>query len=309
PEAVRALMDEYARGRLPSGIVASSLLGMGPAGGPALQALLHADEAPVRALAATLIGLLDWTPAGDDLLALLRDDAASVRSRAAESLGRLGTQTATAPLLALLRDAEREARVASAEALGQLGDPAALEGLAAALADEQHDVRLAAAAALGTLGATGPRALGRVTRGGDPQARAYAVEVLQRAGRDDLIGAVNTEDTPELLPAVAVARTDTRVPTLARQIAIAARDLTPQPPLPQGEAESSRQPSATDSAVKPARRKRPKRAPTDGAVRPRPKAPIEPDLPLPPAVAPEIGLLTLPDSAMPERAPHLTPLM
>ena len=276
PEAVHALMDEYALGRLPSGIVASSLLGMGPAGGPALQSLLHAEESSVRALAATLTGLLDWTPAGDDLLALLRDDDANVRARAAESLGRLGTETATGPLLALLRDAEREARVTSAEALGQLGDPAAVEGLATTLADEQHDVRLAAAAALGSLGAAGLRALGRVTRGGDAQARAYAVEVLQRAGRDDLIGAENTDYTPEPLPAVKVARTDTRVPTPAGQAA---------------------------------KRKRPKRTPTDGAIRPRPQAPTEPDRPLPPVVAPEIGLLELSDHAKPEAMPRPMPLM
>ncbi len=317
PEAVRALMDEYARGRLPSGIVASSLLGMGPAGGPALQALLHADDATVRALAASLIGLLDWTPAGDDLLALLRDEEATVRARAAESLGRLGTETATAPLLALLRDVEREPRVATAEALGQLGDPAAAEGLAAALADEQHDVRLAAATALGTLGAAGLRALSRATRGGDLQARAYAVEVLQRAGRDELIGAESSDEvTPEPLPTlaeplptVAVARTDTRVPTpLAGHWA---KDLTPQLPLPRGEGEleRARATSATDAAVKPPRRKRPKRPPTDGAVRSRPNAPADADLLLPPASALEIGLLTLPGTTTPDVTPHPMPRM
>ena len=276
PAAVPKLLAEYASGRLPSGIVSTSLLHLGPAAGPALQTRLHDGDPRVRALAARLIGLLDWTPAAGDLVALLGDDDAATRVEAAASLGRLGTENATEPLLARLSDASPDARVAAAEALGRLGDPDSCAGLAAALEDPRHEVRAAAASALVALGAPGLRMLADITRRGTSLARAYAVEALQRAGEDERIGPAGTfEPAPETLPVAAPARTDTRVavePAWSAVVSVAAA-----------------------------------RPPSDGAVRPESSAPM-----LEPLVALDIaaiGALTLEELAEPSTAERPAPLM
>lgn len=275
--AVSPLLAEYASGRLPSGIVASSLLRMGPAAGPALQTRLRDDDPRIRALCANLIGLLDWIPACEALLALLDDEDATVRRQAAESAGRLGADTATEPLLACLRDIDRGVRVAAAEALGRLGDPAAAWELAEALTDDEHDVRLATATALMSLGATGPRVLSDITRGGDPQARAYAIEVLQRTGHDALIAtpapALEPAAAIESLPIEVSIRVDTRVVVEPAPATVGSRQRVT--------------------------------IPTDGALRPLPE---EIELPVPPELAPEIALLTL-SIAPQELAERAAPLM
>lgn len=271
PEVVAPLLAGFADGRLPSGIVASSLLHLGPQAGPALATRLCDERASIRALAAKLIGLLDWTPAADDMLALLEDVDRAVRVEAAVSLGRMGTDSATAPLLARLLDPDTEARMASAEALGRLGDPAATRGLVMALGDHEHEVRMAAATALAALGTSGLRTLARVARDEDTQTRAYAVEVLQRAGREDLlttpagepVHAPATESAP--LPVASPLRTDTRV--------LAAPS------------------HAVSSST---------HAPTDGALRASPAEDPAETLPVPPEIAAmPAALLALPDVVEP----------
>ncbi|MGH2514601.1 MAG: HEAT repeat domain-containing protein [Ktedonobacterales bacterium] len=182
PEATSPLLAAYARGNLPSGVVAAAILRIGVAAGPALQLRLRDDCVPVRRLAAELVGLLGWLPAAGDVAALLSDADDAVRLRAVRSLGRLGATDVTARVADLLRDTHVTVRVGAALALGQIGDPDAAPSLGGALADADHEVRVAAADALAALGDAGMRELDYVLQNGQPVARAHAVEALQRCG-------------------------------------------------------------------------------------------------------------------------------
>jgi hypothetical protein len=93
--------------------------------GPALQRCRD-REAPVRALAAHLIGTLGGQEGVDMLLSLLHDQAAPVRAAAARALGRLNHWPAATHLVALLRDPFYIVRREAGLALRALGAPGIL---------------------------------------------------------------------------------------------------------------------------------------------------------------------------------------
>lgn len=92
---------------------------------PALM-LCHSAAPGVRALAATLLGVLGGREGVERLTALLDDDVPEVRAAAAQALGKLHHWPAAAALAALLRDRAWEVRRAAGFALRALGAPGLL---------------------------------------------------------------------------------------------------------------------------------------------------------------------------------------
>ncbi len=88
--------------------------------------LCHSATPGVRALAATLLGVLGGREGVERLTALLDDDAPEVRAAAAQALGKLHHWPAAAALAALLRDRAWEVRRAAGFALRALGAPGVL---------------------------------------------------------------------------------------------------------------------------------------------------------------------------------------
>ena len=100
--AARALLHSLSRpAPVPEGIVASALLELGPEAVPALRAELEGGRRQ-RAMAATVLGLLDELPAWPDLVANVAGGDFEVRASAVRALGRLGLPQATGAVTACL---------------------------------------------------------------------------------------------------------------------------------------------------------------------------------------------------------------
>ncbi len=128
---------------------------MGASAIPALVALLDAQRADLRRVAAQALGCLarDAEPATAGLARLLGDGDLEVRQRAVWALGKIGAPAVTA-LAGALADAEPSVRLTAARSLAAIGERAASteDAVRRALGDADARVRLHAASALSTFG-------------------------------------------------------------------------------------------------------------------------------------------------------------
>lgn len=178
--AARALLHSLSRpSPVPEGIVASALLELGPEAVPALRAELEGGRRQ-RAMAATVLGLLDELPAWPELVANVTGGDFEVRASAVRALGRLGLPQAAGAVAACLDPAEEpELRAVAARALGGIGDPRSGPALAECLGDPHYWVAHNAAVALAALGEAGEAELTRAAQG-EGSGAAHAGEALAR---------------------------------------------------------------------------------------------------------------------------------
>ncbi len=147
PEAVLPLAEMLVAHRVPRGLAGSALLELGVAAVPELHRIAGHDDAPVRSIAITVLGLAG--DSGDAGLAIeaLRDPAADVRAAAARALGRIGTPAAEPALRAALDDGVHFVRAEAAASLGTINArPALPQLLAIARTDRFRPARAAAQA-------------------------------------------------------------------------------------------------------------------------------------------------------------------
>ncbi len=111
-----------------------------------LVALLQDEYADIRLAAMQSLILLDVPETL--LIAALRNEDAGVRGVAASALGVSGSQQAIKPLLFALQDEEPEVRAQVATALGELGSEGALQSLLSMKNDPSDQVRAAVGAAV-----------------------------------------------------------------------------------------------------------------------------------------------------------------
>jgi HEAT repeat protein len=151
-DAVPSLLEVLDGPRpVPAGVVTMALLHMGPAASGALRVGVESSRpAPVRQVAAELLGRLGATEATDDLIRMVREDPdLQTRMAAAGALGRLGLPRAIEPLVEALSPQEpRALREVAATALGALGGPAAIDALDEALRGAEHGLARRCAEAL-----------------------------------------------------------------------------------------------------------------------------------------------------------------
>lgn len=147
-EAVEPIVHALAGRSVPRSVAGQALLELGGPALPELRRLLDDGDAPTRAIAAELLGLIGGAAEGAMLLQGLVDASAEVRAKAARALGRVGAGTAAAGLRVALDDRVPFVRVAAARALGELGDRDAVPRLLELAADERFEVAQAGAQAV-----------------------------------------------------------------------------------------------------------------------------------------------------------------
>jgi HEAT repeat protein len=162
---------------IPLSTAGQALLRMGAGAVAALAVATRSGRPSVRAMAATLIGLLGDSDEINDLVALLADDSPAVASAAATALGRLGTHSVLGPLMAATFGTPDEVRAAAVAALGRVGAPGAAATLQRLVADPVHQVASNSAHALAQLGEPGRHALLELQGAGGREA-AYATEAI-----------------------------------------------------------------------------------------------------------------------------------
>jgi HEAT repeat protein len=155
-DSVPALLEVLDGPRhVPAGIVTMALLHMGPGATSALRVGLEPDRpAPVREVAAELLGRLGGSEATDELVGVLAHDPdLQTRIAAAGALGRIGLPRSIDPLIAALSAEQPGAlREAAAGALGTIGGEAAIAALDQALRGAEHGLARSCAEALVTCG-------------------------------------------------------------------------------------------------------------------------------------------------------------
>lgn len=187
PAVIPVLLDVMAAGRsVPFGVVAMSIVRIGPAGSTALRRGLLHDDPQARSLSAELLGLHGGIEALEPLIRCLLDDReAEVRIRAARALGRLGSFRAVPALIqSTAEDQPAPLRAVATRALGEVGDPSAVDTLTELIGD-RHLVAGNAARALFSCGLRGRDVLERLA-GAEPDepGSPYARETLARAALD-----------------------------------------------------------------------------------------------------------------------------
>ena len=135
---IDSLVDEYAR--------------LFPGYADPIVLLLGNNKAPVRSVAAGILGRIEQSEAVEPLLGVLADPDDQVRNTVAEALGQIGDARAVDPLLGVLADPDGQVRNTVAEALGQIGDARAVEPLIGALTGPDGEIQGAVAQALGQIG-------------------------------------------------------------------------------------------------------------------------------------------------------------
>jgi HEAT repeat protein len=130
---------------------------LGKLGEPAVLPLLETlndGNPPVRAAAASALGMIGDGRAVLPLSEMLGESDHGVRSNVVEALGEIGDARATLPLCKALTDDHKMVRRNACYALGVIGDDRAILPLCEALKDSNNRVRSAAAAALEKFGDT-----------------------------------------------------------------------------------------------------------------------------------------------------------
>jgi HEAT repeat protein len=117
----------------------------------------------------------------DRELRALRSLRAWRRATAAFALGDMGAETATSALVRALQDPKRCVRASAARSLGSLEAVAAVDPIVHAFA-ERRVPRLIAGQALLSIGPAAAPVLCRLTSDPDPEARAFAIELLGLLG-------------------------------------------------------------------------------------------------------------------------------
>ena len=160
--------------------------------GAALQALLEADEAPVRARAALALASVQDPEATDGLVALLDDSEPAVRMEAAFALGQLPLPNDGRPLVeALEGEGEAAVREQLIRALGIRGGTAAAEALVALEPADaaQEAQRMLALSRLGMRGVTPAGLMDTLVEGlthPEPDVRKAASYLFGRSGSPEL---------------------------------------------------------------------------------------------------------------------------
>jgi HEAT repeat protein len=147
PEAALPLVESLVAHRVPRGLAGTALLDLGAAAVPELHRIADHEDAPVRSIAITVLGLVG--DSGDAVLAIdaLHDPAAEVRAAAARALGRIGTVAAEPALRAALEDRAHFVRAEAALSLGAINArPALPQLLTIARSDRFRPARAAAQA-------------------------------------------------------------------------------------------------------------------------------------------------------------------
>jgi HEAT repeat protein len=117
----------------------------------------------------------------DRELRLLRSRRAWRRAMAAFTLGNMGAGRSAPALIDALGDRNRSVRSAAARSLGAIGSVAAVEPIVLAYATRRIP-RLIAGQALLSIGPASLPALGRLASDPDPEARAFAIELIGLVG-------------------------------------------------------------------------------------------------------------------------------
>lgn len=177
-ESVEPVVLALARKTVPRSVAGKALLDLGEPALPELRRLLAAGDAPTRATAAELLGLMGGAGDAETLAAGLQDASAEVRAAAARALGRVGASASAASLRATLDDRVPFVRLAAAGSLGVLGDREAVPQL---LAQARHDGFDAAHAAARALLAIDPAVVARAAV--EPGAGAHLHEAADLAAR------------------------------------------------------------------------------------------------------------------------------
>ena len=147
PEAALPLVESLVAHRVPRGLAGSALLEFGVAAVPELHRIAAHDDAPVRSIAMTVLGLVGDSGDADRAIEALRDPAAEVRAAAARALGRIGTPAAEPALRAALDDRVHFVRAEAAASLGAINArPALPQLLTIARTDRFRPARAAARA-------------------------------------------------------------------------------------------------------------------------------------------------------------------
>jgi HEAT repeat protein len=147
-DAVEPVLSGLVGRRVPSAVVASAVLALGPAAVPPVRELLGSPDDAVRAMAVRLIGFLGDAHDARVVIPRLVDPSPDVRAQAALALGRLGAADAADAVRELLHDPEPSVRGSAATALGAIGDRDAVEALLAQARDDLFDPARSAAEAL-----------------------------------------------------------------------------------------------------------------------------------------------------------------
>jgi HEAT repeat protein len=163
-------------------LLVMALIRMGPAGAPAIGALLGASGARSPA---TVKGLLQVTgrigvaAEPEAVRALASHDDMEVRVEAVRVLGVLGPDPRSADAcLAAMDDAEWPVRAIAASSLGRLRDERALPRLARSMGDPAYWVRHHVAEAMASLGDSGAGALRHALQDANPFVRDMASQAL-----------------------------------------------------------------------------------------------------------------------------------
>jgi len=147
PEAALPLVESLVAHRVPRGLAGSALLEFGVTAVPELHRIAGHEDAPVRSIAMTVLGLVGDSGDAGRAIGALRDPAAEVRAAAARALGRIGTPAAEPALRAALDDRVHFVRAEAAASLGAINArPALPQLLTIARTDRFRPARAAARA-------------------------------------------------------------------------------------------------------------------------------------------------------------------
>jgi len=235
PEAVRALIEAFRRGRERT-VRRGAAWALGQIGDPEAvpalaEALRNDGDSAVREAAAVALGRIGNPEAVPELAEALRtDSSAPVRWEAARALGRIRSPEAVPALTQALRaDGDPFVRQASAEALGRIGSPEAVQALTEVLReDKDPSVRWTTARALGEI--RDPRTvpdLLEALQDRDHWIRRAAASALGVIGSPEavpaLAGALRTDRNPDVRKTAAVALGNIRTPEAGQALSEALR--------------------------------------------------------------------------------------
>ncbi len=182
-ELIRAVREgrPHVFGAAPAGTDPFGLAGADGAAVAVLAAALSETDAPVRRLAAEILGEIDAPKGAAALVVALGDAEADVRATAAISLARTHAPSGAAHVAELLSDPHPDVRLAAVEAVGLLAEGESREGwIRPVLEDRDPRVRATAAQVLleGGSDADAERLLSVLAAAADPQTRAAAFRAL-----------------------------------------------------------------------------------------------------------------------------------
>lgn len=120
PAVAQTLAESLVAQRVPRGMAGSALLQMGRDAVPELRRIAGHEDAGVREVAVTVLGLVGDSGDEDVAVKAIGDPSAEVRAAAAQALGRIGAMAADAALEAALEDPAHFVRAEAAEALGAI---------------------------------------------------------------------------------------------------------------------------------------------------------------------------------------------